>query len=129
MMMVFEAESEADVSKEESSFTKQPSHSVEDDEDDDSKNEDRREDDEDNSEEDESGSEERNESKKDVKAKSKKKNFKCTIEGTFADPKEDNRYYICTYKHKEKNKFEKIHMKCEKKHVFDDDEGKCVEDD
>lgn len=75
-------------------------------------------------------SSERNESQEDSKDKSKenekKKEFKCTEEGAFADPKEDNKYYICTYKNKEKNKFKKNHLKCEKKYVFDDDEGKCV---
>lgn len=68
-----------------------------------------------------------NEDSKD-KSKEKEKEFKCTEEGTFADPKQDNKYYICTYKNKEKNKFKHNHLKCDKKHVFDDEEGKCVRD-
>lgn len=99
---------------------------------DESDNDDKKDRDEDNTKEEEENadSSERNESQEDSKDKSKenekKKEFKCTEEGTFADPKEDNKYYICTYKNKEKNKFKKNHLKCEKKYVFDDDEGKCV---
>lgn len=88
--------------------------------------------DEDNTKEEENvdSAEQNNASREDNKDKSKEreKEFECTEEGTFADPKQENKYYICTYKNKEKGKFKKDHFKCERRYVFDADEGKCVRD-
>ncbi|KAG4079584.1 hypothetical protein HA402_011535 [Bradysia odoriphaga] len=126
-----DSDSETNESKEGSKSTKWPN--TEEDRDSHSEKEDKNDNDEDNTKEEENDSREKNESKEvsedKSKEKEKKKGFKCTEEGTFADPKKDNKYYICTYKNKEKNKFDKAHMKCEKRQVFDEDEGKCVEED